>query len=87
VLEADEASGAKAVLITLGKAVMGFESWPALLEEDLPDTSVTHRVRCVGCVRCVGVGGVGGGGGPEDVRPCVDKSVHAFAPHAPVCVS
>jgi len=45
VLETDDASGDKFVLITLTKAMMGYESWAALLEEDQPDTTVTHRVR------------------------------------------
>eukprot|EP00775_Hariotina_reticulata_P008549 gene8549-8732_t len=44
VLETDDASGDKYVLITLTKAMMGYESWAALLEEDQPDTTVTHRV-------------------------------------------
>lgn len=44
VLETDDDSGDKYVQITLAKATMGFESWPALLVADLPDTSITHRV-------------------------------------------
>eukprot|EP00879_Flechtneria_rotunda_P011269 GHRR01011771.1.p1 GENE.GHRR01011771.1~~GHRR01011771.1.p1 ORF type:complete len:328 (+),score=115.83 GHRR01011771.1:407-1390(+) len=42
VLESED--DGKYVAITLTKATMGHESWPALLEEDLPDTTVTHRV-------------------------------------------
>lgn len=45
VLESDDSSGSKAVVITLAKSTMGYMSWEALLEEDKPDTTVTHRVR------------------------------------------
>jgi hypothetical protein len=41
----EEEDGSKCVQISLAKAAMGYESWQALLVADLPDTSVTHRVR------------------------------------------
>jgi hypothetical protein len=47
VLEEEDGDGSKYVQITLAKAAMGYESWQALLVADLPDTSVTHRVRAL----------------------------------------
>lgn len=47
VMEAD-GDDQKHVAITLAKATMGYESWENLLVADLPDTTVTHRVRAEG---------------------------------------
>lgn len=32
------------LLVTLGKKFSGHESWQYLLEQDKPDTGITHRV-------------------------------------------
>jgi hypothetical protein len=42
-METDDA-GNKFVQISLAKATMGYQSWENLLLDDLPDTSITHRV-------------------------------------------
>jgi hypothetical protein len=69
VLERDaDGEGGKFVCITLSKATMGYESWPALLVADLPDTSITHRVSVSAYVPWGGGERGRGGEAPWDMK-------------------